>query len=222
MMISNGVDGSKIRVLFNAVDPGLWGKPEASTLRSEFDIPEDTFVILTASRFAHDKGHRYLVETMAKLKQITGKKFKCVLAGDGPLLDEIKALTKELQLDNDVIFTGFRKDIKNLFNGSNLYFNSSEHEASSFLILEALASGLPVVATDMGGNNDIINDKNDCGSLVKYNDPDGTAQEIKRIMEDGDLLARLGRNALKAVSENFNLVKMANQTYNLYKEFISK
>jgi glycosyltransferase involved in cell wall biosynthesis len=219
MMIANGVDGSKIKVLFNAVDPELWGKPEKSTLREELGISDDTLVILCASRFAHDKGHRYLVRTIARLKEITDRKFRCVLAGDGPLLDEIKQMTAGLGLEEDILFIGFRKDIKNLFDGSDIYFNSSEHEASSFLILEALASGLPVVATDMGGNNDIINDRTACGVLVKYEDAEGSARAIKRIMDDGALRGQLGKNALKAVQENFNLVKMAEQTYNLYEEF---
>ena len=222
MMISNGVDGSKIKVLFNAVDPELWGKPEKSTLREELGIAADAFVILCASRFAHDKGHRYLVRTIAKLKETGDGNFKCVLAGDGPLLDEIKQMTSELGLEKDILFTGFRSDIKNLFNGSNLYFNSSQHEASSFLILEALASGLPVVATDMGGNNDIINERTACGMLVGYEDAEGSARAIKRIMDDRVLLDTLEKNALKAVAENFNLVKMANQTYNLYEEFVGK
>lgn len=222
MMISNGMDGSKIKVLFNAVDPELWGKPEKSTLREELGIADDAFVILCASRFAHDKGHRYLVRTMAKLKETSERKFKCVLAGDGPLLEEIRQMTVELGLGEDILFTGFRKDIKNLFSGSDIYFNSSEHEASSFLILEALASGLPVVATDMGGNDDIINDRNACGILVNYEDAEGSARAIKRIMDDGELLDTLGKNALKAVRENFNLVKMANQTYNLYEEFAER
>lgn len=222
MMISNGVDGSKIKVMFNAVDPELWGKPEKSTLREELGIPEDAFVILCASRFAHDKGHKYLVRTIAKLKEMTDGKFKCVLAGDGPLLDDIKLMTSELGLEDDILFTGFRSDIKNLFNGSNLYFNSSQHEASSFLILEALASGLPVVATDMGGNNDIINEQTACGLLVGYEDADGSARAIKKIMDDPSLLGNLGKNALNAVQEKFNLVKMANQTYNLYEEFTGK
>ncbi len=222
MMISNWVDASKIKVLFNAVDPEYWGKREHSTFREETGIDEDTFVILCAARFAHDKGHRYLVRTISELKKITDKKFRCVLAGDGPLLDEIKQMTADLKLEEDVLFIGFRKDIKNLFNASDLYFNSSEHEASSFLILEALASGLPVVATDMGGNNDIINEKTACGRLVQYEDAAGTARVIKSIMEDNALLKELGENALKAVEEKFNLVKMANQTYNFYEEFIEK
>lgn len=222
MMIANGVDASKIRVLFNAVDPEYWGKPEKSTIREELGIANDTFVILCASRFADDKGHRYLIRTIARLKELTDKRFKCLLAGDGPLLEEIKEMAAETGLKEEVIFTGFRSDIKNLFNGSNLYFNSSRHEASSFLILEALASGLPMAATDMGGNNDIINDSTGCGLLVEYDDAEGSSRAIKKIMDDEKLLTELRQNAFNAVREKFNLVKMAEQTYNLYKEFTGK
>ncbi len=222
MMIANGVNGKKIRVLFNAVDTDYWGKPEKSTLRSEFGIEADKLVLLCASRFAYDKGHRYLVKSIARLREITTSEFVLVLAGDGPFLEEIKQLTEELGLGKYIIFTGFRKDIKNLYNGSDIYINSSEHEASSFNIIEALATGLPVVATDKGGNNDIINDQNDCGILVQYNDLDGTARAIKSLMEDSALRERLGKNAVKVVDEKFNLVKMADQTYNLYREFTGK
>jgi glycosyltransferase involved in cell wall biosynthesis len=221
-MIANGVDGNKIKVLFNAVDPEFWGKPEASTLRSEFGIDDDTMVLLCASRFAHDKGHRYLLHSIAKLREITDRKFILVLAGDGPLLEEIKELTKKLGLEKYILYTGFRSDIKNLFNGSDIYINSSEHEASSFNIIEALATGLPVIATDKGGNNDIINEQNDCGILVQYEDADDTAAAIKRLIEDSVLRDRLSKNALKAVDEKFNLVKMAEKTYNLYEEFTRK
>ena len=76
--------------------------------------------------------------------------FTLVLAGDGPLLEPTKAQVQELGLEDCVKFIGFRKDIKNLYKGSDLYVNSSQHEALSFLIIEAMAAGLPVIATDMG------------------------------------------------------------------------
>jgi stage IV sporulation protein A len=132
-----------------------------------------------------------------------------------PQLDEMK-------LNEYIIFTGFRKDIKNLFNGSDLYFNSSEHEASSFLILEVLASGLPVIATDMGGNGDIINSETNCGILVQYNDAKGLAEAILKVMIDKELQKTLRANALKAIREKFNLDKMVAETYNLYKASCKK
>ena len=140
----------------------------------------------------------------------------------GLCLKIAKKQVKELGLEKDVIFTGFRKDIKNLIYGCDLYINSSEHEALSFAIIEVLACGIPVIATDMAGNGDIINDETKCGILVEYNSPMGLAQAINRIMADRELQEELGKNALKAVKEKFNLDKVAAETYNLYMESCSK
>ena len=149
---------------------------------------------------------------------MTGRKFKCILSNDGPLLEECKKQVADLGLGDDIIFTGFREDIKNLIYGSDLYVNASEHEALSFAIIEVLACGIPVIATNVAGNGDIINEETNCGILVEYNDEEGLAQAINKLMEDGKLRNEFGKNALKAVKEKFNLDKVANETYNLYKE----
>lgn len=220
MLIANGNKASKINVIFNGIDTSYWGEPAESTMREEFGIGENEFVMLCASRFAHDKGHKYLVNSIYELKGMTDKKFKCVLAGDGPLLKEIKEQVLNLGLSEDIIFTGFRKDIKNLFYGSDIYINSSEHEALSFLIIEALASGLPVIATNMGGNADIINPQTNCGIMVEYDNAIEMARAILKLMEDEMLRDKFSENALKAVEEQFNLDKVAEKTYNLYVDSI--
>lgn len=218
MMVINGNDGRKIRVIHNAVDISKWSKPRNSTIRDEFQIPEDTVILLCASRFAHDKGHKFLINSLSELKKLTERDFKCILAGDGPLIDDVKKQTSELGLEKNVIFAGFRSDIENLLYGSDIYINASQHEALSFLILEALASGLPLIATNMGGNPDIINNETDCGILVEYDDHYGLAQAIVRMIEDEDLRKRLAQNAIKAVKERFNLDIASEETYNLYEE----
>ncbi|MCX7749014.1 MAG: glycosyltransferase [Clostridia bacterium] len=217
MMIRNGVTGKKINVIFNGVDPNFWGDPVPSTIRKEFNIGEDVFILLCASRFAHDKGHDFLINAIAELKKMTRKEFRCILANDGPLLEDRKKQALELGLEKDIIFTGFRKDVKNLIYGSDLYINSSEHEALSFAIIEMLASGLPVIATDMGGNGDIINPETNCGILVKYNDAKGLAEAILKVMNDPQLQKTLRENAIKAIQEKFNLDNMVLETYNLYR-----
>jgi glycosyltransferase involved in cell wall biosynthesis len=222
MMIRNGVDGSKIKVVFNGVDPQVWGEPVKSTMREEFKIGEDEFVMFCGSRFAYDKGHEFLIQAMADLKNMTDKKFRLVLANDGPFLEQRKQQVKDLGLEHEVIFIGFRKDMKNLIGGSDLYINSSQHEALSFAIIEVLAAGLPVVATDMGGNGDIINDETKCGMLINYNDSTGLAETVKKIIENPELLSELKRNALKAVRERFNLDNMVAQAYNLYIKAVQK
>lgn len=216
MMVRNGMDGRKITVIHNAVDVSLWQGSHESTLRKEFNITEEACVLLCASRFAHDKGHAFLVDALHAMGKTPGPDYRCILAGDGPLLEGIKQKVVELGLTDKVIFTGFRKDIENLLFGSDLYINSSEHEALSFLIIEAMAAGLPVIATDMGGNRDIINEETGCGLLVRYNDAAGLALAIRKLMEDKPLRRRMSENAVKAVMERFNLDIAAEKAYSQY------
>ena len=218
-LIANGWSADRIQVIFNSVDLEVWaGDRSESTLRSELGLPEDRFVMLCASRFADDKGHKYLIDSVKRLTELTDKPFTLVLAGDGPLLEPSKAQVKELGLEEQVKFIGFRKDIKNLYKGSDLYVNSSQHEALSFLIIEAMAAGLPVIATDMGGNSDIVNDEAGCGLLVAYDDPDSMAGAMKRFLEDPDFRAACRENALRTIEEKFEIHKMAKVTYGVYEK----
>lgn len=216
-LMENGWGGERIHVIFNAVDPAVWaGDRGESTLRAELGISEEQFVMLCASRFADDKGHRYLVDSVKRLTELARVPFTLVLAGDGPLLEETKAQVTALGLDEKIKFIGFRKDIKNLYKASDLYVNSSQHEALSFLIIEAMAAGLPVVATDMYGNSDIVNDDTGCGLLVEYDNPDSMAVALKLMMEDPAFLAECRQNALKAVDERFEIHKWAAATNKVY------
>lgn len=219
-LVKNGWSRDKISVIFNAVDLDAWaGDRSDSTLRRELGIPEDRFVMLCASRFAHDKGHAYLMRSLKRLTELSDIPFTMVLGGDGELLEPTKALARELGLtDEQVKFIGFRKDMKNLYKGADLYVNSSQHEALSFLIVEAMAAGLPAVITDMGGNSDIIKTEADGGLLVTYDDPDSMAGAMKRFLEDRDLLARCRENALRTVAEKFEIHKMCAATFEEYQK----
>lgn len=215
-LMENGWNGKHIRVIFNAVDPAQWAGTD-STLRQELGIPEDRFVMLCASRFAHDKGHPYLLKSLKKLTELSSKPFTMVLAGDGELLEPMKALAAELGLtDEQLKFVGFRKDIRNLYHGADLYINSSQHEALSFLIVEAMASGLPAVITDMGGNRDILEGPEQGGLLAVYDDPDSMAAAMQRFLEDDAFRASCRENALRNIQDRFALDKMAAATFRTY------
>ena len=221
-LVANGWSGDRIQVIFNAVDPDAWaGDRSSSTLRAELGIPEDRFVMLCASRFADDKGHKYLIDAVKRLTALTEVPFTLVLAGDGPLLEPAKEQVKALGLEDRVVFIGFREDIKNLYKASDLYVNSSRHEALSFLIIEAMAAGLPVVATDMGGNSDIVNEEAGCGALVIYDDPDSMAAAMKRFLEDPAYLERCRENALRTIGEKFEIHKMARATFGVYEKALN-
>ena len=219
-LMVNGWNGEHIQVIFNAVDMEAWaGDRSSSTLRAELGIPEDRFVMLCASRFAEDKGHKYLIDSIRRLTELSAVPFTLVLAGEGPLLEQTQAQVKEYGLtEEQVRFIGFRKDIKNLYKGADLYINSSQHEALSFAIVEALAAGLPVIATDMGGNSDIVNDEAGCGLLVEYDNPDSMAGAMKVMLEEPDFLVQCHEGALRTVEEKFEIHKMADSTFRVYEK----
>ena len=220
MMIRNGIDKRKIKVIFNGVDISYWNEPVKSTMREEFDISDEEFVILSTSRFHYLKAPDFLIDCIAHLKKIAQRKFKFVLTNEGPIFEESRRKAEQMGLMDVVVFTGFRKDIKNFVYGSDLFVNSSMNEALSFAIIEVLACGLPVIATNVGGTRDIISSQANCGALVKFGDVEGFATAINRYMEDKNLQELWKKNAVINAKEKFSIEKMISKTYNLYMETI--
>jgi glycosyltransferase involved in cell wall biosynthesis len=216
MLADNKLDKKKITTIYNGTEIIPENHDLRISVRQELGIDSEMFMIFCASRFAYDKGHDFLVNSIYELKKITEKRFKCILAADGPLIDKIKKQVDDLNLNNEVVFIGYQNDIQSLLLASDLYINSSHHEALSFLIIEALAAGLPVIATDVGGNGEIINKITNCGILVKYNDSKGLAEEINKVINNNTLRTYFSENALKAVSEIFSTDKQSNETLKIY------
>ena len=218
-LIRNGVAKKSISVIHNGVDPMIW-RPGAdyrdirASARNALGIGADEIVILCASRLAHDKGHSYLLDSLERLADTRGlQQMRVLLAGDGPLEADIRDRVDELGLSGTVIMLGFVKDIKSLFYAADFYVNPSQHEALSFLILEALASGLPVIATDMGGNREIVNARSGCGALVPYGDTAALRDAIQAYRTDGALLEMASLNALHTIESKFSLADMLVKTF---------
>ena len=216
LMVKNGVIEDKIKVIYNGVHPDEIRKVE-SDVRGQLGIDDETFVITTLARYSPEKGLPYLVRSIKKLSEITGRKFVCLIAGDGNLFDEIHEQIKSLGLEKNILQLGFRKDVDAILSASDIFINSAKcNEALSFAILEALGKGLPVIATAVGGNGDIINDKNDCGFLVKYDDDMMLANAIKKLMDDKELYNKFSQNAVLAIKNVFNLEIITREIYNEY------
>lgn len=216
LLVGNGVNPEKIEVIFNGIMPHEH-TPANPNLRKELGIDEDTFVITTLARYHIAKGLDYFVKSIEKLKKKTDKKFVLLILGEGELWDEITALIKEKNLTDVIYQLGFRTDAAEILKISNLYVNSAKcYEALSFAILEALDASLPVIATKVGGNGDILSAENDCGILVEYGNTDEMSDAIKLIMDDEALRNKYSKNAVKAINEVFNLDKLLKDTYKLY------
>lgn len=217
ILVENKVPAKRITVIHNGVDQQAWEAAAPSTLRQELGIDEDTFVITCLSRFDEFKGNRLLIEAIAAFKRRAKRsKVLFVLANEGPLWEEMQALAKELGVADAIRFIGFRKDVKNVLAGSDLYVNPSEWEALSFAILEAISASLPVVSTNTGGTPDIINEETGCGILVPYGDPDRLADAMVSAMSDKELYNRMKLKAKETARSRFGLTRMVRRTYETY------
>ncbi len=231
LLVHNGYPSKKIKVVYNGVETQeneYQGQNELAQLAVPIDLKEqlgidkDTFVITTVARISSEKGIELLIDSAKELEAMTSQKFAFVIAGDGDLMPEMKKRVRDKNLENKVFFVGYRSDLEKIFSCADLYVCPSKTEAMSFSILEAMRSGLCVVATNVGGNPEIITEENNCGCLVPYGNALALASEIKRFSEDRPLREKCSENAKRAVCKTFNLDKTAIDTLEIYKKILKK
>ncbi len=224
VMIENKYPEDKIHLIFN----GVPYKPYThditnSSMRKEFNIKPDEFVFVTVARFTEEKGIPYLIKSVKRLINIVDDiKFTLLLVGDGEMEEELK---KQVEVDNlqlYIKFAGYRYDIENILMGADCFINSSNSEALSFAILEALAKALPVIATKVGGNTDIINDTTNCGILVRYGSDVQLARAMEKMIYNKDFYNECSRNAVTNIRDRFNIDAICNQTYELYNNILKE
>lgn len=222
LLVENGVNPRKIDVIFNGI-PYDEEPKKPSTIREEFGIDDDTFVISILARYHMSKGLDFLVNSIAELDKIIKRKYVLLIAGDGEYYDAIANQIKELGLQDKILQLGYRTDTENILYASDAYVNSSKcYEALSFAILEAMSKYLPIVATNAGGNGDIVNENTNCGFLVEYGDTKGFAEALNKLAEDKELCEKFAANAKKATKDIFNLENVLLDTLDKYKEIVAK
>lgn len=216
IMKQNGVAADRIQVIFNGIDATAPLPGDRGVLR-EFGIGDTERVISILARFAPEKGLDFLCQAIARVKQRTQVPFRVLLMGDGELFDSIRSQAAHLGLEDTVILTGFRTDTAGLLAASDLYLNSSKcNEAMSFAILEALGAGLPVVATDVGGNSDLVHLGGKCGEILAYGDVEGYAAAIVKLLENDALRAEYSRAARHKATHEFDLHRLLDAVYQTY------
>ena len=213
---SNGVCPQKIEVIFNGIDATA-PLPRDRSVLEEFGIGDGELVISILARFAPEKGLEFLCDAIAQVKAQTKIPFRVLMMGDGELFPRIREQVAGLGLSDTIVLTGFRTDTARLLAASDLYLNSSScNEAMSFAILEALGASLPVVATDVGGNSDLVHLGGTCGAIIPYGDTQGYAQAIIRLLENDDLRAEYSRTAYHKATHEFDLHQLLDAVYQTY------
>lgn len=217
-----GINKNKVKLIYTGIDLEEWNKSIPLSFRDEFNISKDEILITTVARFSKEKGHDFLIDSIKHFKDYIKMQnlefpFKFVLVGEGELFDDIIDEAKSLHISDDIIFTGYRRDIENILKSSDIFVLPSNNEAFGLSILEAMAAGLPVITTDSGGTREIINEKLDNGILIEYGDKQKLAEGLVSLIKDEKLKKQYILNGYKALREHFNLEKTIEETYNLYK-----
>jgi len=203
---------SKYRVIRNGIDmdrfPGLPTRPFG-------EAP----VIGAVGRFTAEKGHAHLVEAFARVRgRLPGARL--VLVGFGELEADLRRRVRDLGLEGAVTFTGER-DAAEVLPSFDLFVQPSLYESQGLAILEAMAAGRPVVATDVGGVRDAVRD-GETGLLVRAADAGALADAILRLAADPGRAAALAACARGRVREGFSVQRMAGDYARLYKELLGR
>lgn len=213
---ANGVAADKIQVIFNGID-ATKPLPRDRRVLTALGIGDSEKVITILARFAPEKGLEFLCDAIARVKEQTSVPFRMLIVGDGELFGAIQAKATALGLEDTILLPGFRTDTGSILAASDLYLNaSSRNEAMSFAILEALGAGLPVVATDVGGNSDLVHLGGKCGEILPYGDVEGYAGAIVRLLEDDELRQTYSRAARSKATHEFDLRNLLDAVYQTY------
>ncbi len=204
-----GKTRNPFRTINNGVDVNRFQQAE-SALRSTFNIPESHAVIIQVARFTSQKDHATLVRAIPYLTEPA----TVIFVGKGSTMEKTKHLVSELELEWFVQFLGERKDVAALLKMADVAVLSSNHEGLSLSSLEAMASGTPLVASNVTGLKNLVHG---AGLLFDHKDEIDLAEKINSLLNDKQLYAETVANGTKRVYK-FQLKAMVQGHITLYKE----
>ncbi|PIR12675.1 hypothetical protein COV49_04605 [Candidatus Falkowbacteria bacterium CG11_big_fil_rev_8_21_14_0_20_39_10] len=186
-------------------------------LNSKFKIQNSKLIIGSIGNLYKTKGFEYLIGATKILISNIQSPISFVVIGEGQERKNLKKLIKKYKLENNFILAGSIDNAARLLSGFDIYVCSSVKEGLSYTLIEAMLSGLPIVATNVGGNPELIVDKK-TGLLAKAVDPEDLAQKIKTLIENTSLQQDLSAQARHKAVEEFSLKKMVEKTKEVYKD----
>lgn len=219
-LIASGLNPSKIRTVHNCITipfPSRFTK--SHNLLEEFGIGKDEFVVGTARRLHAEKGGHYDLLQAAALviKEIPNVRF--LIAGDGPLRKELEEAAKNLNVDGKIIFTGFRRDIEKIYSIIDIFVLPSTWEPFGNALVEAMAFGIPCIATKVGGVVEIVVD-GETGILVPPEDSRRLARGITYLLQNPIAAKRMGEAGRQRVKNYFVPERLAFEIEQVYSSLL--
>jgi len=209
-------DQSRISLVYNGVDlekfsPSVSGE----NIRREYSINRDEKVITIIGRLDGFKGHRYFLEAARRVLD-GSRKARFLIVGDGAVRDDLEALSESLGIARSVVFCGQKDNVPEILAASDLVVSASLKEGFGRVVIEAMAMNKPVVATNVGGVPEIVEDEKS-GILVEPEDCDGLASAMISVLDSPEIALKLAVEGEKRGRENFSLEEHVREIEKIYK-----
>jgi glycosyltransferase involved in cell wall biosynthesis len=208
--------GKRAKRIYNAIPLERFDNIQVNIVEKKcsLGIPAESPVIGSVGRLAEQKGYTYFLDAAAQvIDEIKQAYF--LIVGDGPLADELRAKTIDLNIADRVIFTGSRTDVGELLHCMDLFVSSSLWEGLPTVILEAMACGIPVVATDIPGTTELVHDGVN-GRIIPPMNGEHLKKVILEMVKSLSTTSKEMAMRAKATVKLFNIKKIANQYEQIY------
>jgi len=190
---------------------------DRSEKRKELGLSADAAVIITVGELNANKNHIQVLEALSKLNKTN---FHYLIVGNGEDEQKLQKAVNELLLRDKVSFLGFRRDVPELLTASDVFILTSRREGLPKAVMEAMAVGLPIIATDVRGNKDLVK-SGENGYLVSLDDAEQTAIGIDRLIDSEDLQRSMGGKSKELVKQ-YDLKNIIPQMEEIYDLFFSR
>lgn len=187
-------------------------------LKGDLGIPITDSIVGTVGRLVEIKGHRYLLDA-ARLVLNKMPNTTFLLIGDGYLMTELISHASAMGIENKVIFAGWRSDVPQLINTFDIFVLSSLNEGMGRVLVEAMAMGKPIVASDIGGIPDLVKDGAN-GILFPPRDVDAMAEAILKLLLDRELRRKMGNEGKKLAYPAYDTSVMVRKIEGLYEKLL--
>jgi len=216
-----GLDAEKIVRIHYGLGPthASIDDPDRLSLRAELGIGREIPLAAIVARLIPQKGHVYLLHAFRRVLEALPEA-KLLVVGEGYLRGELESLAEELGVASNVIFTGFRQDVPRIMGGIDLFVLSSLWEGFGLVLLEAMAAGKPVVATNVSAIPEIVLD-GETGILVPLNDPEPMAEAITKLLAQPALARQLGCKGKQRLKQEFSTQEMIAATELVYDDLVA-
>jgi glycosyltransferase involved in cell wall biosynthesis len=202
----SGVNKNKVKTIYNGVNYKRFTSLKFDMLRKDLKIDKSEIVLGMVANLSPVKNHAKVITTLAKLHN-KGNKYHLVLVGDGILREELEGLVSNIGLGDYVHFLGRRTDIPDILAGIDIFILASKTEGLSNALLEAMAAKKPIIATKVGGNTEVVLDKQS-GILVNVNDEDRLFDAILKLASSESLRKEYGNCGYYRILNMFSIDKM--------------